>query len=498
MKKSIIFVLLIFSSVFLFSQTKITYNGSGNYMFRERTDLRQYTNGKYVGLVSRVVSSFIIPVSYEDGYLYEGNFFLQQETNRNASSVTPTINDNITSSFKINSDGKLTMIEDNGYPSFRSFPTFPENEINIGDTWTGEAIRAVDPLNKGVVTRMKIYVQYTYKADEYLNGEPVYVISALWATRYGIGSGSSYIDWGGDKDLKKASGKHEATIYVSKLSGNMLIARDNVDEMFEYTDGNRVQFRGNISLFTEYPPTYDKTKLMPVLKRIIGLNDKETEIISNKPEVPVIVAKADNIPSKNENKVENTEVFNTDTNNNIDNTITDSFITESLNYKQTDYNTNYNTDNFDNNTDNKIAKSEYISSELPMYETVGKKSKIDVEVSSTPAGIKLSINNLQFKADSSELLPDEIERLTKIAEILRSVPGAQLLVEGHTADTGNPVGEQNLSEERARAIAEALVQRGVKPERFICKGHGGKRPIASNNTPEGKAKNRRVEITILD
>lgn len=447
MKKSIIFVLLIFSSVFLFSQTKITYNGSGNYMFRERTDLRQYTNGKYVGLVSRVVSSFIIPVSCEDGYLYEGNFFLQQETNRNANSVSPKIDDNITSSFKINSEGKLTMIDDNGYPSFRSFPTFPENEINIGDTWNGEAIRAVDPLNKGVITRMKIYVQYTYKADEYLNGEPVYVISALWATRYGIGSGSSYIDWGGDKDLKKASGKHEATIYVSKLSGNMLIARDNVDEMFEYTDGNRVQFRGNISLFTEYPPTYDKTKLMPVLKRIIGLNDKETEIISNKPEVPVIVAKADNIPQQNENIFENTE---------------------------------------------------YISSELPMYETVGKNSNIDVEVSSTPAGIKLSINNLQFKADSSELLPDEIERLTKIAEILRSVPGAQLLVEGHTADTGNPVGEQNLSEERARAIAEALVQRGVKPERFICKGHGGKRPIASNNTPEGKAKNRRVEITILD
>lgn len=447
MKKSIIFVLLIFSSVFLFSQTKITYNGSGNYMFRERTDLRQYTNGKYVGLVSRVVSSFIIPVSYEDGYLYEGNFFLQQETNRNANSVSPKIDDNITSSFKINSEGKLTMIDDNGYPSFRSFPTFTENEINIGDTWTGEAIRAVDPLNKGVITRMKIYVQYTYKADEYLNGEPVYVISALWATRYGIGSGSSYIDWGGDKDLKKASGKHEATIYVSKLSGNMLIARDNVDEMFEYTDGNRVQFRGNISLFTEYPPTYDKTKLMPVLKRIIGLNDKETEIISNKPEVPVIVAKADNIPQQNENIFENTE---------------------------------------------------YISSELPMYETVGKNSNIDVEVSSTPAGIKLSINNLQFKADSSELLPDEIERLTKIAEILRSVPGAQLLVEGHTADTGNPVGEQNLSEERARAIAEALVQRGVKPERFICKGHGGKRPIASNKTPEGKAKNRRVEITILD
>lgn len=482
MKKIIILFFSTFLSVFLFAQTKITYNGSGNYVFRERTDLRQYTNGKYVGLVSRVISSFIIPVSYEDGYLYEGNFFLQQETNRNANTVTPKINENISSTFKINSDGKLTMIEDNGYPSFRSFPTFPEYEIKIGDTWTGEAIRAVDPLNKGIITRMKIFVQYTYKADEYLNGEPVYVISALWATRYGIGSGSSYLDWSGDKDLQKASGKHEATIYVSKLSGNMLIARDNVDEMFEYTDGNRVQFRGSISLFTEYPPAYDKTKLMPVLKRVIGLSDKETEIISNKPDIPKIISKIDNSNTNgNENYSNNEENIT-----NFENSLV-SYVDNDINQAN------------DNSLSNKTEKlEELITSELPLYETVGKKSKLDVEVSSTPAGIKLLIKNLQFKPDSAELLSSEINRLSQIAEILRSATGTQLLVEGHTADTGNPVGEQKLSEERARSIAEALVQRGVKSERMICKGHGGKRPIASNDTTEGKALNRRVEITILE
>ena len=477
MKKIIILFFSTFLSAFLFAQTKITYNGSGNYLFRERTDLRQYTNGKYVGLVSRVISSFIIPVSYEDGYLYEGNFFLQQETNRNANTVTPKINENISSTFKINSDGKLTMIEDNGYPSFRSFPTFPENEIKIGDTWKGEAVRAVDPLNNGIITKMPIYIQYTYKSDEYLNGEPVYVISAFWATRYGMGTGNYYIDWGGDSNLQKASGKHEATLYVSKLTGNMLVARDNVDEMFEYADGTRIQFRGNISLFTEYPPAYDRSKLLPVLKRVIGLNDKDIEVLKQKPEVPVLISKAD---INNDNLVSETDNLVSEADNLISET--DNLLIEN--------------DNLVAKADNKTY--EEILSELPVYESVGKKSKIDVEVTSTPAGIKLSIKNLQFEADSSELLSNEIERLSQIAEILRSVPGAQLLVEGHTANTGNPTGEQKLSEERALSVAEALVKRGVKADRFICKGHGGKRPIASNETAEGKALNRRVEITILD
>ena len=98
---------------------------------------------------------------------------------------------------------------------------------------------------------------------------------------------------------------------------------------------------------------------------------------------------------------------------------------------------------------------------------------------------------------SAELLPEEEKRLSDIAEILKEAEGAQFLVEGHTASTGNLKGEKQLSEDRANAIAQKLSSKGISSGRFITKGSGGTKPVADNSTAEGKAANRRVEITIL-
>ena len=119
-------------------------------------------------------------------------------------------------------------------------------------------------------------------------------------------------------------------------------------------------------------------------------------------------------------------------------------------------------------------------------------------VDETPAGLRLTIKNLQFKPDSAQLLPGEEERLDQIAQVLKQAREQMFLVEGHTASVGFASGEMKLSKERAHAIAEALVQRGIPAQKFICKGSGGTKPIADNSTPEGKALNRRVEITILE
>lgn len=470
MKKLIFLISLLFTS-FLFAQNKIVYNGSGNYTLRERTDLRRYENGKYIGLVSREVTSFITPVSYEDGYLYEGSFFLQQDTMHARQSVGFGLRDPIPSSFKINSDGNLKMIEDHGYPSFRSFPTYPEKTITKGDSWTGKAERAVDPLNKGVVTKMPIYVQYTYIGDEFYHDEPVFLISAQWATRYGMGSGTSYIDWGGDKDLQKATGSHKANIYVSKITGNCIVVRDNVDETYWYTDGSVIQFKGTIALFTEYPPTYDKSDLIPALKRICELDEEQSQKLDNLIENSSKVAMADT------NSVTSELVHDDLIQTSVKSEITPEQISNS---------------EIENDIESFSSKIEKVTQSISTTNTN------NIELSTTPAGIKLSIQNLQFKPDSSELLPGESARLNQIAEVLKTVPDAQLLVEGHTADTGNPAGEMQLSIERAQAIANALIQRGIKAERFICKGFGAKKPIADKNDKLNMAKNRRVEITILD
>lgn len=450
--KSALIILILSLGLPAFSE-EIRYNGSYNYTLRERTDLRQYNNGKYIGLVSREVTSFITPTGYNRGYEYEGSFFVQQDTMRAKQAVGPGISDSIPSAFKIDDDGNLTMKIDHGYPSFRSFPTFTKNQIKIGDSWTGKAVRAVDPLNKGIVTKMPIYVQYTYIKDEVFHDEPVFLLTAKWATRYGMGSGSSELDWAGDKDLQKATGTHSATIYVSKISGNALVVRDTVDETYQYADGNIVQFKGTIALFTEYPPSVNKEKLIPALKRLAELSDEDSNQLA---------------------------AASGSGNADLESTATIPAISLE---------------------DAAKARRDTLAKRVTSYMENNKNpanNKNQIAIDATPAGIRLSIQNLQFKANSSELMAGEASRLDQIAEVLNSVPEARLLVEGHTASTGNPNGEMELSIERAKSIASELAKRGVDKGRFICKGQGGTKPIADNGTTEGKARNRRVEITILD
>ncbi|MBQ1593522.1 MAG: OmpA family protein, partial [Treponema sp.] len=91
-----------------------------------------------------------------------------------------------------------------------------------------------------------------------------------------------------------------------------------------------------------------------------------------------------------------------------------------------------------------------------------------------------------------------VEKLKKIAQILEAYPDNDILVSGHTA-TGKGRDPQELSEARAKAVADYLIQLGVKDNYHIfTQGFGDKNPIAPNNTEEGKSKNRRVEITIMD
>ena len=466
------------------SQSQISYSGSPTYSLVERTDLLRYDNNKYVGLTSREVRSFITPVSQNNGYLYEGNFFVNEKTQRDSSSVAAGIHDSILSVFRIGKDGVLTMVEDHGYPSFRSFPSYPAHQIQVGERWQAKAERAVDPLNKGIVTKMPIYVEYTYAGDESLNGQPVYRINAQWATRYGMGSGSSYIDWGGDRELQKAVGTHKATILVSKASGAALVVRDTVDETFVYADGNQVHLKGTINLFTEYPPAVDRDRLLPALRRFAMIDEEEEEKLRSvsvpDSSVAVLVekepVKKEELPFDNDIAAEPVDIAMADL---TDDRLQAEPFTDSLEPQhQSDLTTAFQADPLP---------------ELP------KKNEAAITVDQTPAGLRLTILDLQFEADSERLLPGETKRLDNIAAVLKEAGQSQFLIEGHTARVGNSTdGEMELSLSRARSIAEALAKRGIQPGRFICKGSGGNKPIADNSTAEGRARNRRVEITILE
>ena len=122
----------------------------------------------------------------------------------------------------------------------------------------------------------------------------------------------------------------------------------------------------------------------------------------------------------------------------------------------------------------------------------------DVNVTKSEKGLTISVENIQFKPNSAELLDSEKEKLNKIAKIIEDFPN-DLLISGHTALSGTPESCQILSEERADSVAQYLIKTGVRDKYHLyTQGFGARVPIASNATPEGMARNRRVEITILD
>lgn len=482
-----IVAVLLFSASAFCQDVLLRYNGSGSYVYVERTDLRRYDNGKYTGLVSREVRSFIYPIGVPEGgritdSYYDGSFYINEGTVRNSANVGIQLNDSVPTSFRITEDGELIMIKDNGFPSFRSFPAFTKNRIKYGDRWQSKAERIVDPLNKGVRTKMPIYVEYTYLKDDSFHGEDVFVISAQWATRYGT---AASLDFGGDRDLKFAAGKHSATMYVSKRTGNTLVVRDTVDEEFQYVDGNRIAFKGTISMFTEYPPAYDKSKILPALQRVAGISKEELSSIINKP-----LADKSNSGTNDLKNEENTDKKLTNGSSGVSSEKQAVLASKNKGVSSQTGKNEISKINTKQIEKNKVAEKLASGTE--------KNPEKSVTVEKTSAGIMLTMQNLKFKPDSAELLPGENERLDQIADLLKLVPEQMFLVEGHTASVGNPRGEQQLSMERAQSIVSALKKRGVNGDRFIVKGAGGTRPVADNSTPEGKSKNRRVEITILE
>ena len=105
--------------------------------------------------------------------------------------------------------------------------------------------------------------------------------------------------------------------------------------------------------------------------------------------------------------------------------------------------------------------------------------------------------DITFDVDSTRIYPGAYAALDRVAEVLRRYPQSYVDVIGHTDSTGSEAYNQRLSERRAEAVANYLRSRGVQPERIAVYGMGETQPIATNATPEGRARNRRVEIRII-
>ncbi len=123
----------------------------------------------------------------------------------------------------------------------------------------------------------------------------------------------------------------------------------------------------------------------------------------------------------------------------------------------------------------------------------------DTSVKSEENGVTLTLDNIRFPPNSPLLLEAEKEKLRRIAAILKRYPERDFLVTGHTARIGTEESSQVLSEQRAKAVGDFLLELGVlKETQLMTRGMGSRQPLADNATEGGRRLNRRVEITILE
>lgn len=108
------------------------------------------------------------------------------------------------------------------------------------------------------------------------------------------------------------------------------------------------------------------------------------------------------------------------------------------------------------------------------------------------------LKDIYFDFDKSTLLQQSYNTLQELLNILETHPKMVIEVRGHTDNMGSTEYNQNLSEQRACSVVEYLILKGINPKRLQYTGYGEELPIDSNNTPEGRATNRRVEIKILE
>ncbi len=119
-----------------------------------------------------------------------------------------------------------------------------------------------------------------------------------------------------------------------------------------------------------------------------------------------------------------------------------------------------------------------------------------LETRDSARGLIVSLSDVLFDTGRYTLRPGAREKLSKIAGIVVSHPGLKLEVEGHTDSVGGEEYNQRLSENRAGAVRDYLIQQGVRSDTITARGFGESQPAVSNASAAGKQQNRRVELVV--
>jgi outer membrane protein OmpA-like peptidoglycan-associated protein len=122
----------------------------------------------------------------------------------------------------------------------------------------------------------------------------------------------------------------------------------------------------------------------------------------------------------------------------------------------------------------------------------------NLQLRETESGVVVTLGDVLFASGQAELIEGGQSSLEEVVDLLQTEPDKKIRVEGHTDSRGDSAANLLLSEQRAAAVRESLIKLGVSPDRITAMGMGEDFPIASNDTEEGRARNRRVDVILLD
>jgi outer membrane protein OmpA-like peptidoglycan-associated protein len=436
----------------------------------ERSDFSRYVDGKYVGHAYREARGALEPSG--DGYA--GEFLVLEETLRDMRSSARRVDRTAPVRLVVGLDSSLELREDSGYPSLRGLPSFPKGpgapspqSFEPGSTWIAPGSRALDFEDSGAFVVLPFLAQYTYKGLVDYRGAKAMSLSAKFATRWKAGASSGGEAGAGARPVSdvvaSASGTHDLDIFVDASSLSALFIRDRFDESFVLVAGGSERRSGFSLLFFEGSPPGDRRAMGAAIAAAIDAADAggaggPKDAASTGSEGVAAPKGAAEAGAAAETPVPGAGLspLIAGEGPGIDETLAPGIVATA-----------------------------------PMRAA-------GLELDTSPEGLVLRVKDLRFIADSDDILPAELWRLDEIASALKALPNKSFLVAGYSAGVGRAAGEFELSVKRAKRVADELSARGMAPSRLLYRGYGSAKPLAPNDSEEGRARNRRVEITILD
>lgn len=435
MNRFLSFALLVFWGCQLAAQETETIR------ITHRFDWRRTVDSRYQGLVyGFMTGSWKLAPSATPGWTeVEARYYQASESRRNNALLEKPIEAERVSRFRIDPAGTMSGFSGDGVPYYRNFPAPLPPDAGPGMVWTGTGELAGDFLGTGLPTRIPILIEYKWAGEGTYGTTPVINVKTQFALRYQAGR-----DPKGDPSLLRADGTHIGTVSYDAATRKVVFIRETAKELFTSSKGT-VGNDGILLTFFEGVPALGTSSMVKAIAQALDPGASR----------PAPAAGPSTTPPS-------TPVTTPVT------TPTESPVATALGLDAG-------------------AALARLPADAP-----------DVRVEEDPRGVKLTLENLRFVADQATLLPGEDTRLAAIAGLLKSVPGRNLLVVGHTAAVGSVESQDSLSVDRALSIVAKLKASGIPAQSLLYEGRGGREPLAPNTTEEGRAQNRRVEIIILD